>query len=84
MKEGSKEFSYFQVIFYHWPILQNYSLIWFIDGLANQGLCKPEQITGLVKDIHAQGITVSSFGIGSDFDETLMRSIAEYPQKIHK
>jgi Ca-activated chloride channel family protein len=48
------------------------------DGLVNHGKKAPAQIARLVKKIRTWGISISSFGIGADFDEELMKSISEY------
>jgi len=48
------------------------------DGLANEGITKTDEILKLVREIRKNQITVSSFGIGADFDEQLMTSIAEH------
>jgi len=50
----------------------------FSDGLANCGLQTHQQLFDLTKDIHKKSITTCTFGIGSDFDEELMKGIAEY------
>jgi len=50
----------------------------FSDGLVNHGKKSPEEIKTLVRDIRADGISISSFGIGSDFDEELMKTISEW------
>lgn len=49
----------------------------FSDGLANRGIVQPESIGKLVKD-HSQqhNVNIVTFGIGNDFDEKLMASIA--------
>eukprot|EP01088_Endostelium_zonatum_P003384 TRINITY_DN14594_c0_g1_i1.p1 TRINITY_DN14594_c0_g1~~TRINITY_DN14594_c0_g1_i1.p1 ORF type:complete len:447 (+),score=97.15 TRINITY_DN14594_c0_g1_i1:94-1434(+) len=51
----------------------------FSDGQVNEGLKDPKKIQQRVaQDIYTTHlIKVSSFGLGSDFDETLMRGIAE-------
>jgi len=53
-------------------------LFLFSDGLANAGKKSHAEIFDLVRRIHNDGVSVSSYGIGSDFDETLMRGIQEY------
>jgi len=50
----------------------------FSDGLANEGLKTHDEIFKLITQIHDQKISTSSFGIGTDFDEDLMKGIAEY------
>lgn len=50
----------------------------FSDGLANVGIKDPELIKKLAGDIFQNNVSVSSFGIGDDFDESLMSGIAEH------
>lgn len=47
------------------------------DGLANVGLRTKEEITKAVKKYNEKGILIDSFGIGEDFDERIMKGIAE-------
>lgn len=49
----------------------------FSDGCVNAGVTNHEEILSAVRTWAAEGITTTSFGIGADFDETLMRRIAE-------
>ena len=51
-------------------------LILLSDGLVNEGMGQQELIR-LAEAWRKQRITTSSFGVGSDFDEELMTSIAE-------
>jgi len=50
----------------------------FSDGLANRGKASKEEVWELVRNIHRGGVTISSYGIGADFDETMMRGIQEH------
>ncbi len=50
----------------------------FLDGLVNQGVKDQATIFKNVCEIREKGVSVSAFGIGSDFDEELMKSISEY------
>lgn len=50
----------------------------FSDGMVNAGETNRNKILAKVRQCAAEGITVSSFGIGRDFDEPLMTSIAEH------
>jgi len=50
----------------------------FSDGLVNKGESKHTVIQTKVAEFHAAGVHTSSLGIGTDYDETLMRNIAEY------
>ncbi len=47
------------------------------DGLANVGLTDPAQLAAFAADLRASGIGTSTFGVGQDFDETLLTSIAD-------
>ena len=47
------------------------------DGLANQGITDLEIIGQLAKQAHAKGQTVSTIGIGLDYNEALMAEVAE-------
>ncbi len=47
------------------------------DGLANQGIVNPVEIRNLVRETKAQNIRISTMGLGSDFNEDLMKMIAE-------
>ena len=49
----------------------------FSDGLVNAGVRDAETILTSVDGLAADGITVSAFGIGTDFDESLMTRIAK-------
>lgn len=49
------------------------------DGLANQGVTDPNLLQQLVMEkFRNQGLAVSTFGVGADFDEKLMTSLSEY------
>jgi len=62
------------------------------DGLANQGVTDPETLAHVARDLRASGIGTSTFGVGADFNEELLTSIAdaggghfyfiEHPQQI--
>lgn len=47
------------------------------DGLANRGLTHPSEIARFVRDARMRGLTVSTLGLGLDFNENLMQSVAE-------
>mmetsp|Transcript_75541 Transcript_75541/g.179465 ORF Transcript_75541/g.179465 Transcript_75541/m.179465 type:complete len:553 (-) Transcript_75541:261-1919(-) len=49
----------------------------FSDGLVNSGVTDKADILNRVRNFQAKGITVATFGIGTDFDEELMRRIAQ-------
>jgi Ca-activated chloride channel homolog len=46
------------------------------DGLANAGITESTALTAAAADLRRRGIATSTFGVGSDFDEVLMRDIA--------
>lgn len=48
------------------------------DGLANEGITDPKQIERIVRKYNNEdGITISTFGVGSDYNEDLMTAMAE-------
>ena len=47
------------------------------DGLANIGLTEPTALAAFAKDLRASRVTTSTFGVGADFDETLLTAIAD-------
>jgi len=49
----------------------------FSDGLVNIGIKSPEGIYKYVEQIVEDGTNVSSLGLGTDYDEVLMRQIGE-------
>lgn len=49
------------------------------DGLANRGITDRSEIADIVRDrSRRDGITISTFGVGNDFNENLMADIADY------
>jgi len=48
------------------------------DGQPTEGVTDDHALISLVQQMRAQGITVSSIGVGTDFNEDLMQSFAEY------
>lgn len=49
------------------------------DGLANRGISGRSEIGDLVREKSRKyGITISTFGVGNDFNENLMADIADY------
>ena len=49
------------------------------DGLANKGIIDPFQLKDTVRQLNrTRGITLSTFGLGSDFDEDLMEGMADF------
>lgn len=47
------------------------------DGLANVGITDPHELIGHATELRRRGVTTTSFGVGSDFDEQLLRGLAE-------
>ena len=47
------------------------------DGLANRGITDPKTLQGAVSEESSGGISLSTFGVGLDFNEVLMTSLAE-------
>lgn len=49
------------------------------DGLANRGVTDRFKLADMVRDKNRRdGITISTFGVGNDFNENLMADIADY------
>ena len=46
------------------------------DGLANRGPSSPEELGGLGAELRAEGIAVSTLGLGLDYNEDLMAGLA--------
>ncbi len=53
-------------------------IILISDGQPTEGITDEEGLKRVVKNIRAQGVTVSSIGVGTDFNEDLMQAFAEY------
>lgn len=53
-------------------------IILISDGLANQGITDPYALGAMAANGPEYGFTVSTVGVGYDFNETLMTSIADY------
>jgi len=47
------------------------------DGLANAGIIEPDQIAAQAKLIRENSVSVSSMGVGIDYNESLMANIAD-------
>lgn len=47
------------------------------DGLANVGITDADRLVQLAAGVKADGIRTSTFGVGEDFDEELLRAMAE-------
>jgi Ca-activated chloride channel family protein len=48
------------------------------DGLANTGITDPTALKELASQKNRGGITLSTFGVGNDFNEDLMTNLAEF------
>ncbi|WP_164011087.1 vWA domain-containing protein [Pyxidicoccus trucidator] len=62
------------------PHLREYRVsraILLSDGQPTAGLVREEDLYGLVRSMRDEGITVSALGVGGDFQEGLMRGMAE-------
>lgn len=53
-------------------------IILISDGQPTEGVTDEQSLKQVVKNIRAQGVTVSSIGVGTDFNEDLMQAFAEY------
>ncbi len=47
------------------------------DGLANVGVTDRGELAGTAHDLRRRGITTSTFGVGSDFDEEVLQGMAD-------
>ena len=47
------------------------------DGLANQGITNPSELTAHAAALRARGVSTSTFGVGEDFDEALLGAMAD-------
>ena len=47
------------------------------DGLANQGITDPAELTRHSGELRARGVTTTTFGVGEDFDEVLLQAMAD-------
>jgi Ca-activated chloride channel homolog len=52
-------------------------VILLTDGLANVGITEPSQLVGLCRAARERGITTTTIGFGADYDEHLLRGMAE-------
>ncbi len=48
------------------------------DGLANVGIIDPAQIAALAQRIRERSVSISTMGVGIDFNETLMANVADH------
>lgn len=47
------------------------------DGLANVGITDPGELARHAQELRARGVTTTTFGVGGDFDERLLQSMAD-------
>lgn len=47
------------------------------DGLANEGVTDPKEIEDIVREYKQQGISISTMGLGLNYNEDLMQTIAQ-------
>jgi len=47
------------------------------DGLANKGITDHNELTLHARELRARGISTTTFGVGNDFDESLLQSMAD-------
>jgi Ca-activated chloride channel family protein len=47
------------------------------DGLANVGITDPTALHEHATQLRARGVTTTTFGVGADFDESLLQSMAD-------
>jgi len=47
------------------------------DGLANQGMTDTDELAGHAAELRRRGVATTTFGVGNDFDEALLRAMAD-------
>lgn len=52
-------------------------VILLTDGLANVGITEPDRLVGLCRTAAAKGVSTSTIGFGADYDEKLLRLMAD-------
>lgn len=46
------------------------------DGLANQGITDPGELAVHARELRSRGVSTTTFGVGNDFDESLLQAMA--------
>jgi Ca-activated chloride channel family protein len=46
------------------------------DGLANEGVTDPDVLRDHARELRRRGVATTTFGVGADFDETLLQALA--------
>lgn len=52
-------------------------IVLLTDGHANHGITDVEQLTELARRARAQGISTTTIGVGADYDDALLRAMAD-------
>jgi Ca-activated chloride channel family protein len=52
-------------------------VILLTDGLANRGVTNPDQLATIVERWQSRGITTTTIGVGTEYDERLLARVAE-------
>ncbi|MFH1214724.1 MAG: VWA domain-containing protein [Candidatus Neomarinimicrobiota bacterium] len=47
------------------------------DGLANTGITRSDKLREICGEKNANGLTISTFGVGADFDEDMLQGLAD-------
>ena len=52
-------------------------VILLTDGLANRGVTEPQELRSIAQAAREEGITVSTIGVGEEFDERILSALAD-------
>ncbi len=50
------------------------------DGIANQGIVRSAEFIPYAKEFAAQGVAVTTLGVGAEYNDDLLKTLAEYSQ----